>query len=278
MPSPIEEITNDLCKKKKIQLFIKRDDLINPYISGNKWRKLKEYIDIAQKNHSLGLLSYGGAYSNHLYALAYLGNQLNYPTYGIIRGDELNENSNPYLCQMKSWGMKLYFVSREDYKHKIIPKTITLSSQLLIIPEGGYSIIGVLSVTSLADEINAFGAFDYIILAVGTGTTAIGLANSCTTPVLGVLTLNNISELLSHQEELNMKNSNLTFIEQNDSLKYGKSKVEIIEFCEMFYKEQSIKIEPIYTGKMFHKLYDLISNDYFPVNSKILAIHTGGIK
>jgi len=278
LPSPIEEITNDLCKKKNIKLFIKRDDLINPYISGNKWRKLKEYIEIAQKNNTLGFLSFGGAFSNHLYALAYLGNQLNCTTIGIIRGNELNENSNSYLSQMKTWGMNLYFISREDYKKKIFPSSILNLDQLLIIPEGGYSSVGVSSVSSLAEEIQGSGEYDYIAIAVGTGTTAIGLANACNMPILGILTLNNLSELLSHQKELQMFDDNLIFIEQKEFLKYGKTNEIISEFCHNFYLEKLIKIEPIYTGKMFHRLYDLIAKDYFPSNSKILAIHTGGIK
>lgn len=278
MPSPIEEITNDLCKKKNIQLFIKRDDLINSYISGNKWRKLKEYIEIAQKNNARGFLSFGGAFSNHLYALAYLGNQLRYPTFGIIRGDELNENSNTYLSQMKSWGMDLYFVSRDDYRKKLIPLSITNKDQLVIIPEGGYSSIGVSSVSSLVEEIQANGEYDYIVLAVGTGTTAIGIANASKTKVLGILTLNNLPELIAHQNDLNIYSENLTFIEQEEVLKYGKSNPELIDFCHNFHLEHSIKIEPIYTGKMFSRLYNLISKDFFPANSKILAIHTGGIK
>ena len=278
LPSPIEEISNDLCKKKNVKLFIKRDDLINPFISGNKWRKLKEYIEFAQKNNLSGFISFGGAFSNHLYALAYLGNKLNYRTIGIVRGDELNECSNSYLSQMKSWGMELHFVSRADYRQKLIPISINNLSHLMQIPEGGYSLMGVSSISDLAKEISASGDFDYIILAVGTGTTAIGLANASQSKVLGIMTLFNLLELKSHQDELDIHSENLKFIEPIDDLKYGKSKAEVVSFCDAFYHENKIKIEPIYTGKMFYKLYQLIQSDYFPQNARILALHTGGVK
>jgi 1-aminocyclopropane-1-carboxylate deaminase len=278
LPSPIEEITNDLCVKKKLQLFIKRDDLINPYISGNKWRKLKDYIQIAQKNNNLGFISFGGAYSNHLYALAYLGNKLSLETIGIIRGDELNINSNPYLSQMSNWGMKLVFVNRETYKQKTIPESIINLNNYLIIPEGGYSELGITSVAPMALEISSQGDFDFISLAVGTGTTALGLSKLSKSKILGIMTLRNLDELTMHLTELDYFPNNLTFIEQKDSPKYGKIEDHLRNFCKQFHNENNIKIEPIYTGKMFHRLYQLIEEDYFPVNSKILAIHTGGIK
>jgi 1-aminocyclopropane-1-carboxylate deaminase len=278
LPSPIEEITNDLCVKKKVQLFIKRDDLINPYISGNKWRKLKDYIQIAQKNNKLGFISYGGAYSNHLYALAYLGNKLSLETIGIIRGEELSINSNPFLSQMSNWGMKLFFVNRESYKQKIIPESITNLKNYLLIPEGGYSEIGIKSVASMANEINLQGDFDFISLAVGTGTTAIGLSKFSKSEIIGIMTLRNLDELALHFRELNYFPDNLTFIEQKDALKYGKIENHLSDFCIQFQHDMNIKIEPIYTGKMFYRLYQLIEEDFFPVHSKILAIHTGGIK
>jgi len=261
-----------------LQLFIKRDDLINPYISGNKWRKLKDYIEIAQKNNNLGFISFGGAYSNHLYALAYLGNKLGLKTIGIIRGDELNINSNPYLSQMSNWGMKLLFINRESYKQKTIPKTIINLENYLIIPEGGYSEIGIKSVATMAHEISFQGDFEFISLAVGTGTTALGLSKLSKSKIVGIMTLRNLDELKMHLTELDYFPENLSFIEQKDSLKYGKIEDYLSDFCEQFVNENNIKIEPIYTGKMFHRLYQLIEEDFFPANSKILAIHTGGIK
>lgn len=261
-----------------MRLFIKRDDLINPYISGNKWRKLKDYIQIAQKNNNLGFISFGGAYSNHLYALAYLGNKLSLETIGIIRGDELNINSNPYLSQMSNWGMKLVFVNRETYKQKTIPESIINLNNYLIIPEGGYSELGITSVAPMALEISSQGDFDFISLAVGTGTTALGLSKLSKSKILGIMTLRNLDELTMHLTELDYFPNNLTFIEQKDSPKYGKIEDHLRNFCKQFHNENNIKIEPIYTGKMFHRLYQLIEEDYFPTNSKILAIHTGGIK
>ena len=161
--------------------------MIHPIISGNKWRKLKEYIDFAQINASNSIISFGGAYSNHLYALAYVGNQFNIKTIGIIRGNELSINSNSYLKQMSEWGMDLHFLDRESYRKKIIPEEIE-TENVIVIPEGGFSKVGVLGLEGLKNELNEQIQADYIITAVGTGTTAIGISKFLKIKTIGILT------------------------------------------------------------------------------------------
>jgi len=271
IPSPIQEINHPLFSDAEICIYVKRDDLIHPIITGNKWRKLREYIGLAKEKTDLPLLSFGGAYSNHLYALAFAGNQFNIPTIGIIRGDELTNNSNPYLKQMHKWGMELHFVSRNQYKEKVNPT----SQEVILIPEGGYGQLGIAGISRLVTEIESLNP-THIITAVGTGTTAIGLSKYWNKPVIGILTLNNLSEIEEHENTFMLKDN----IWKTDYImgKYAKESEIINQFCHSFELEHQIKIEPIYTGRMFYGLYDMIKKKQFPKGSKILALHSGGIK
>jgi 1-aminocyclopropane-1-carboxylate deaminase/D-cysteine desulfhydrase-like pyridoxal-dependent ACC family enzyme len=271
LPSPIQELNHSIFKEAEIKVYVKRDDLIHPIISGNKWRKLSEYIGIAKENPELPLLSFGGAYSNHLYALAYVGNQLKIQTIGIVRGDELTYTSNPYLTQMHEWGMKLYFVNRKQYKLKNSP----LNEKVLLIPEGGYGELGINGIKQLVNEITPLDP-THIITAVGTGTTALGIRKFWDKPIYGILTLNNLAEIQRHENEFNITGN--IWLEDYIMGKYAKESDIINNFCATFENAHQVQIEPIYTGKMFYGLYDLIQKSHFPRGSKILALHSGGIK
>lgn len=271
LPSPIQELNLSLFKEANVRVYVKRDDLIHPIISGNKWRKLREYIRLAKEFPQLPLVSFGGAYSNHLYALAYIGHEFKIPTIGIIRGKELCKSSNPFLEQMFNWGMELHFISREDYKEKNSP----INRDSILIPEGGYSEIGIIGIQNLVNEIDRFNP-SHIVTAVGTGTTALGIRKYLTKPVIGILTLNNLAEIKQHEEELN--SSGITWKTDYIMGKYAKETPILNDFCQSFKEQHQIKIEPIYTGRMFYGLYDMIEKKAFPEGSTILAIHTGGIK
>jgi 1-aminocyclopropane-1-carboxylate deaminase len=271
LPSPIQELNHSIFKKAEITVYVKRDDLIHPIISGNKWRKLSEYIGLAKENPEIPLLSFGGAYSNHLYALAYVGNQLKLKTIGIVRGDELTSTSNPYLTQMHKWGMKLYFINRKQYKLKVSPT----NEKALLIPEGGYGELGLVGMGQLVNELISFDP-THMITAVGTGTTALGIRKFWNKPTYGILTLNNLTEIQRHEKEFNLPGT--IWIEDYIQGKYAKESDIINKFCTTFENDHQIKIEPIYTGRMFYGLYDLIEKNHFPKGSKILALHSGGIK
>lgn len=275
LPSAIDEIHDELFEQKHVRVYVKRDDLIHPIISGNKWRKLREYIQIAQLNGHKHLISFGGAYSNHLYALAFAGKELGISTTGIIRGDELRAESNMYLTQMKNWGMELIFIKRPEYQLKYIPEGIQTGNSL-IIAEGGFGDAAVKGIKEITNELGS-ATFDHIICPVGTGATYLGLCDSTSkTIVHGILTLNNLTEIESNATLLNIP------IQQLYSSyifgKYANRPEELIQFCEAFSHNHKIKIEPIYTGKMFYGLYDLIRKDTFLSGTKILALHTGGVK
>jgi 1-aminocyclopropane-1-carboxylate deaminase len=267
LPSPIEEIYDECWNSKGIQVFVKRDDLIHPIISGNKWRKLKNYIQTFSLNVHSGILSFGGAYSNHLYALAFMGHSIGIPTVGIIRGEELTKDSNAYLTQMNNWGMQLHFISRADYRSKLIPAGYEKYAE---IPEGGF---GELAIQGMEELVHELPECDIIYTAIGTGATAIGIANYTNKPVLGVLTLNNRDEIEQHSLLANIK------IEESYIFgKYAKQSNELDKFCKEFYMKHQIVIEPIYTGRMFFALIEHIKNGHIAPGSKLVAIHTGGIK
>jgi 1-aminocyclopropane-1-carboxylate deaminase len=267
LPSPIEEIYDECWNSKGIQVFVKRDDLIHPIISGNKWRKLKNYLQTFSYNTHSGILSFGGAYSNHLYALAFVGYKLGIPTVGIVRGEELKATSNPYLKQINEWGMRLHFISRADYRAKIIPAGY---EKYTSIAEGGF---GELAIQGMEELVCELPECDLIYTAAGTGATAIGIANYAKKPVVGVLTLNNKVEIEQHPLPTNLE------IEEAFVFgKYAKQNNELDLFCTEFYNKHKIAIEPIYTGRMFCALIEHIKNGHIAPHSKLVAIHTGGIK
>ena len=276
LPSPIEEIHDALFDEKLIKVFVKRDDLIHPIISGNKWRKLREYIQFAQFNEIKQIISFGGAYSNHLYALAFATKAFGIQSIGIVRGEELHTNSNPYLSQLNDWGMQLHFATRAEYQLKSIPETIDVDNSL-IIAEGGFGIEAIQGIKELTNEIKSSNQFQHIICPIGTGSTYLGLCHSIQdVKVHGILTLNNKTEIEENSIKLKIP---IQEIHENYIFgKYAKASNELDIFCGQFHNKHQIKIEPIYTGRMFYGLYDLISKEYFKPGSKILALHTGGIK
>ena len=208
--------------------------------------------------------------------MAYVGNQFNIKTIGIVRGNELTINSNSYLKQMSEWGMDLHFLDRESYRNKIIPEELE-TENTIIIPEGGFSKVGVIGLEELKNELNEQIKADYMITAVGTGTTLIGISQYLKIKTIGILTLNNIKEIEHNSQEFDL--GNLLEINANYIFgKYAKGSQVLNEFCDIFHKKHHILIEPTYTGRMFYGLYDLIKNNYFPNNSKLIALHTGGIK
>ncbi len=270
LPSPIEEIFDECWNSKRIQVFVKRDDLIHPIISGNKWRKLKNYIQTFSLNDHSGILSFGGAYSNHLFALAFAGHALGIPTVGIVRGEELHVTSNSYLKQINEWGMKLHFVTRSLYREKVIPYEY---ENYLSIPEGGY---GSQAIDGMNTLVNELPSCDAIYCAMGTGATAIGIARATNVPVTGIQTLNNQAEIENHLSDFPA--ANLTIDENFIFGKYAKSNADLDKFCRNFYEKHQIAIEPIYTGRMFYALINHIKNGHIAPESKLVAIHTGGIK
>lgn len=265
-----------------ISLTIKREDLIHPFVSGNKFRKLKYNLLQAAAENKETLLTFGGAFSNHIAAVAFAGKEKGFKTIGIIRGDELAGKiaENPTLLFAQNCGMQLEFISREDYRMKNdIPFLEKLKQQFgdfYLIPEGGTNELAIKGCQEILTEADA--EFDYICCSVGTGGTISGIINSILPhqKVLGFPALK--GDFLKEEIRNFAKNYNWEIITDYHFGGYGKVNEELIAFINEFYKVNQIPLDPIYTAKMVFGIMDLIHKNYFPAQSKILMIHTGGIQ
>lgn len=265
-----------------ISLKIKREDLLHPFISGNKFRKLKYNLLQAKAENHETVLTFGGAYSNHIAAVAYAGKEQGFKTIGVIRGDELGDkiDENPTLKFAQECGMQFEFVAREDYRHKTEPDFIVNLKQkfgsFYLVPEGGTNEYAVKGCEEILIEEDA--AFDYVCCAVGTGGTVSGIINTALPhqKVLGFPALK--GDFLKDEIRKFATNTNWGLITEYHFGGYGKVNEELIQFINQFYKQTQVPLDPIYTGKMVFGVIDLIHKDYFPHNSKILLIHTGGLQ
>lgn len=276
------QLQNIDSKELNLELFIKREDLIHPLISGNKFRKLKyNLVQAIEENHT-SLLTFGGAFSNHILAVAAVGFEQNFKTIGIIRGDELVNkiDENPTLKKAKELGMIFKFVSREEYRTKSNIDFLTRLKEeyghFYLIPEGGtndLAIKGCEEILTSTDE-----TFDYICCCVGTGGTISGIINSSKKhqKILGFPALK--GDFISKDIRNFVTQSNWEILSNYHFGGYGKITQELIRFINGFYQETQIPLDPIYTGKMMFGVYDLIKKGFFKPKSKILIIHTGGLQ
>jgi 1-aminocyclopropane-1-carboxylate deaminase len=268
--SIVQEVQLPEFNNHGVKLFIKRDDLIDKEVSGNKWRKLKYNIQHAKSNSKKGILTFGGAFSNHLLATASACSNLGMSSVGIVRGDELNANSNPILKRCSELGMQLIFVSREMYENRhdrSYHEVLMLQfPEHAIVPEGGANYYGMIGCQEIITETT--NDYDYIILAQGTTTTSCGvaLAMSSNTKLLAVPVLkgfegrNEMKQLMNYagfsSEIIDDVLENVLFLDQYHFGGYGKYTTELLGFMEEFYNETQIPLDPIYTGKVMYALID----------------------
>ncbi len=301
----IQRLVSDFTEKYGIALYIKRLDLIHPHIKGNKWYKLKHNIAEATQKNKTTLLTFGGAFSNHIYATAAAGKTFGMKTIGIIRG-EATQPLNHILSFATENDMQLYYVDRSLYKllrenfasplfYEKLATILTdnVASNLrnnleniYVIPEGGANNFAVLGCQEISQNLE--NQFDVISCACGTGGTLAGIILGCPSPTvekIGFVVLKGGEFMNSDIEKLmsNIKNNNVTY-PIHFSLQttyhfggYAKKTPELLAFINDFNKTYNLIIEPTYTGKMFFGLFDLISKGHFKTGTRILAIHTGGI-
>lgn len=265
-----------------ISVQIKREDLIHPFVSGNKFRKLKYNLLQAKEENQETLLTFGGAFSNHIAAVAFAGKEKGFKTIGIIRGDELGSKiaENPTLSFAQNCGMQLEFISREEYRLKsessFLENLKAKFGSFYHIPEGGTNALAIKGCQEILTEDDA--EFDYIGCSIGTGGTISGIINSVLPhqKVLGFPALK--GDFLKEGIRNFTQNENWELITDYHFGGYGKVNEALIGFINQFYTENQIPLDPIYTGKMVFGVIDLIKKNYFPAKSKILLIHTGGIQ
>ncbi len=283
LPSPIQEIHDPLFERKGLQVFVKREDLIHPVIMGNKWRKLKYNLEKARHQGCSGIVTMGGAFSNHILATAAAASENNLSSTGIIRGEELNPDSNPTLKNAAAFGMQFDFISRERYKCiREHPEQVKeMHPEAYFLPEGGTNDLAIRGCSELIEEIDM--DFDFICTPVGTGGTFAGIVKALDPQrhAIGVSALKggfiheNIRELFSEQQ---VSKENYILLDQYHFGGYAKSTDELIDFILDFKGKYGVLLDPVYTGKLFYGVIDLIRKDFFKFNHRIILIHTGGIQ
>lgn len=292
-PIPLQELNDPRIAPYGVRILVKRDDLIHPQISGNKWRKLKYNLAQATKLGKNTLLTFGGAYSNHILATAAAGKLAGLRTIGIIRGEE-HLPLNSTLQYARDAGMELHYMDRNSYRDKNRPE---LQEQLrrqfgdfYLVPEGGSNAYAVKGCSEIITEIDE--DFDYICCASGTGGTLAGIiAGLCgKKQAIGFAALKGAAFLYNDVEQLLESYAVVSGRQEVTSYKnwqielgyhfggYAKTTPELLQFVEEFEQVNGFAIEPIYTGKMFFGLYDLIKQGVIVEGQRVVAIHTGGLR
>ena len=281
IPSITTKINSNFLHKKKVDIFIKRDDLIHKIISGNKWRKLKYNFQKAKEEGYNTVLSFGGVYSNHLHALSYAANKNQLHSIGLVRGDKSKKTSTLDFCIKQN--MKLEFLDRSSYRvdkysQKIMNDLIKKFGSFYIIPEGGNNLLGVRGCEEIIAEFNH--SFDYLCCAVGTGCTAAGLIRSMKKEqsFIGFCPFKKV-----HEQRNNILNfchpqlyNNWELIGDNHFGGFGKINSNLLKFARQFNLEHNLQLDLVYMGKLFYSLFNLIEKDFFPKKTQILVLHTGG--
>jgi len=265
-----------------IAVTIKREDLLHPVVSGNKFRKLKYNLLQAKAENKKTLLTFGGAFSNHIAAVAFAAQEQGLQSIGIIRGDELRDkiDSNPTLQFAQECGMQFEFVSREEYRLKSESSFLDELKQqfgdFYLVPEGGTNALAIEGCQEILTEEDR--NFDYVCCAVGTGGTISGIINSALPhqKVLGFPALK--GDFLQDEIRIFVQNENWELLTDYHFGGYGKINEDLIAFINQFYIDTQIPLDPVYTGKMVFGVMDLIQKNYFPAHSNILLIHTGGLQ
>ena len=264
------------------QVSLKPDYLIHPTVSGNKYRKLKYNLQKVQSENYKGILTFGGAFSNHIAATAAAGMVLNIPTVGVIRGEELasKKELNSTLNYAKSCGMHLEYVSRSDYKQKNDPAYLKLLLEnfknFYVIPEGGTNGLAIKGCQEILSQEDL--TFDIICCAVGTGGTIAGLINSSlpTQKIIGFPALK--GGFLNEDICKFASQSNWELWDAYHFGGYAKVDSKLITFMNHFKSTYKIPLDPVYTAKMMYGIFDAIQTGRIPKNTKVLAIHTGGLQ
>lgn len=277
-----QSILLQVLREKQVRLSIKREDLIHPLISGNKYRKLKYNLEAAKTEGFESLLTFGGAFSNHISATAYAGKIHGFKTIGVIRGEEISQKwqSNPTLKLASEHGMQFKFIKRVAYRDKNSEELINnLKSEFgtfYILPEGGSNTLAVKGCEEILSQEDK--QFDTICTSVGTGGTIAGIVNSSAPnqSVLGFTALK--SDYVKEDIRKFAAKKNWQLLTDYHFGGYAKVTSELVQFINDFKLQTQILLDPVYTGKMIYGIIDLVKKDYFEPKTNILAIHTGGLQ
>ena len=292
--SPLQQLHNEILDKTGVQLYVKRDDLIHPQFGGNKWRKLKYNLIDAREKQNDTLLTFGGAWSNHIYATAAAASHFGFHSIGMIRGEE-HTPLNPTLNFAKSCGMQLHYIDRDQYRLKHQPDYLEKIKQkfgdVYLLPEGGSNELALVGCEEIVHEIYESGQeFDVICCASGTGATLAGLARTITGTQLAIgfsalkggdfLCEEVTSFLNSPDSEAASPSSKKNWQVEQDFHFGGYAKIDeqLIRFMKQFQAQHGFELDAVYTGKMFYGLFNRIESGYFKPGTVIIAVHSGGLQ
>jgi 1-aminocyclopropane-1-carboxylate deaminase len=274
----IDTVNWPLFLEKGITVKILRTDLIDPVVSGNKWFKLRYYLEEARALNKKTILTFGGAWSNHIVATAAACQKLGFESVGVIRGEESHSNSIT-LKQASEFEMKLEFASRSTFS-EIKRDTAKKNNDTYIIPEGGYGILGANGASTILNNIN-LSSFTHLICAVGTGTMLAGLINADTNQMenIGISSMKNNFDLEKEIEPLLAdKSKKWKLLHGFDHGGFAKYSPALIEFMNEFHRKTDIPTDIVYTGKLCYALNQLANEDYFKRGNQLLVIHSGGLQ
>ena len=281
--SPIQTIIHPLLTKKNVTLSIKRDDLLHPHLSGNKWRKLKYNLLAMKEKQQDAFITFSGPFSNHLYAASMACKLFSLEGHVILRGPQLDEH-NPTIRMAKACGLNLHVVDRATYRLRNDQQYLAQLQQRFhhchLIPEGGSNQYALQGLGELASSLPKT---DYVMCAVGSGGTMAGLIDACPaqTSIIGVAVLKQAHYLIDEIKKLTpraVSQNNWQLLLDHHHGGYGKFTPDLWQFCQMMRQKFYIPLEPIYTGKLFYALWQLLEQDFFKPGSHITAIHTGGLQ
>lgn len=284
-PIPYQTVDLPELREQNIRLVVKRLDKTHSEIQGNKWYKLKYNMEEALKQNHERVLTFGGAYSNHIHATAAAAKHLTLEAIGVIRGEEALP-LNPTLADAQAAGMTLHYLSRSAYRKKDSPEIIAdlraAYGDFYLIPEGGTNALAIEGTKEILEEEDS--TYDFICTSVGTGGTMAGLLATAHTAqvVLGFSSLK--GDFMNHEIQLLLEKFNIDptcgfqIINDYHFGGYGQHQPELVEFIHDFKRKTDIPLDPIYTGKMMFGLLDLIKKGKIPEGSQVLALHSGGLQ
>lgn len=295
--SPLQLLEDPVLASFGLKLYLKRDDLLHPTVSGNKWRKLKYNLQEAASQQKRRILTFGGAYSNHIYATAAAGQLFGFETIGIIRGEETLP-LNPTLSFASDCGMHLHYVDRQTYAHKyqweFLDSLSDRFGDFYLLPEGGTNALAVKGCSEIISEIKmdeSAPPYDYICCCCGTGGTLAGLAASLPAgkKALGFSALKGGDFLAGDVKQVlkayrnafdcpSLNTNNFQLISDYHFGGYAKTTPELLQFIQKFEHRHGILLDQVYTGKMMAGLYDMIQQGAFRSSETIIALHTGGLQ
>ncbi len=291
--SPLQQLQSPFLEQARVHLYVKRDDLIHPQFGGNKWRKLKYNLIFARENHFDTLLTFGGAWSNHIYATAAAGKHFGFKTIGFIRGEQASP-LNATLSFAKACDMQLHYISRAEYRQKnetlFIEKLKQQFGNVYILPEGGSNALAINGCKEIVNEIcpQLERPFDIICCASGTGATLAGLISAIKPGQKAIgfsalkggdFLIDEVNHFLNSETTATDHPLNNWRIESRFHFGgYAKINDELIHFMQEFQSQYGFALDAVYTGKMFYGLFNLMQNKTFERDTTIIALHSGGLQ